>query len=152
MLIYNHSWKWSSIFLLMFAAKCLTKFFGGKIQSVSRVEHLFLLFLIYILISIKFIFWPLSMSFFSFYRFIPVFLGLHLLVLLLPPAAPTSSERHRFLLGWNMAYKCDVANWLTGRALLTSTKASLCDLLFKHVGEAAACIQFGQPSVDELQP
>lgn len=69
-----------------------------------------------------------------------------------PPRSPNILLRHHFLLGWNMAYKCDVANWLTGRALLTSTKASLCDLLFKHVGEAAACIQFGQPSVDELQP
>lgn len=53
---------------------------------------------------------------------------------------------------WNIANKYDVANWLTGLALLTSTKASLCDLFFKHVGEAAACVQFGQPSVDELQP
>ena len=39
-----------------------------------------------------------------------------------------------------------------GLALLTSTEAPLCDLLFKHVGEAAACVQFCQPSVDELQP
>lgn len=51
-----------------------------------------------------------------------------------------------------MANKYDVANWQTDLALLTSTKAPLCDLFFKHVGEAAACVQFGQPSVDELQP
>lgn len=52
----------------------------------------------------------------------------------------------------NMVNKYDVANWQTGLAPLTSTKAPVCDLLFKHIGEAAACVQFGQPSVDELQP
>lgn len=52
----------------------------------------------------------------------------------------------------NMANIYDVANWQIDPALLTSTKSALCDLFFKHVGEAAACVQFGQPSVDELKP